>query len=384
MMGDRGRSKTPALVAALASTIPALVVIELLCRAFAPQPLALSYRTPLGLTLHIPDATIRYARSEFDHPISINSLGLRGPEVTLPKPPGSFRILILGDSFTEGKQVSFEETFARQLEGRLAAALPDRQWEVVNAGVSGYGTADEIKFFEAYGHDLGADLVILGFFIGNDVMNNALSPFFAWKNGELVENPVRPLSRAQIMRSRTAEFLTSHFHFVQFLRDRLRELHGSRRPAEENEPTVADDSENASDPRDANGWAFSDALVGRLRGLVAESGAGFLLVAIPTRLQVDIAQRDPEKGPIGAEVDWPQRLLAAFARSERVPFLDLLPALRDGARTAPAYYQIDAHFNARGHSIAADEIFRSLTSEGLLYKAAGSGVKARLSLDHRP
>jgi len=68
----------------------------------------------------------------------INAFGFRGPERPMAKPPGVLRVAVLGDSTTYGWFVAEEDTFARQLEGRLAGAVPGRTVEVLNAGVPAY------------------------------------------------------------------------------------------------------------------------------------------------------------------------------------------------------------------------------------------------------
>jgi len=79
-------------------------------------------------------------------PVRINALGFRSPEVTVPKPAGMRRAVILGDSVTFGAGVAEEDSFSRKLETalRLQLACP---LEVVNAGISGYGTIEEADLF---------------------------------------------------------------------------------------------------------------------------------------------------------------------------------------------------------------------------------------------
>src|SRR5438105_14538591 len=75
--------------------------------------------------------------------VVINSAGLRDREHDKQKPAHTYRVAIIGDSFAEALQVPLEETFWHLLEGELAAcpALAGRQIEVLNFGVSSYGTA---------------------------------------------------------------------------------------------------------------------------------------------------------------------------------------------------------------------------------------------------
>ena len=286
MTSDRGKRRTRRLrgVAALLGLAFALVAIELYLRRFQPQPLGLSYRAPSGITLNIPGATVRYRRGEFDNRIHINSLGLRDREFSIAKPPGVFRVLVLGDSFAEGKQVAFEETFAKQLERALGVRFPRRRWEVVNGGVSGYGTADEIKLFELLGSALQPDLVILAFCVGNDIQNNVASPYFRRHGQRLEERPLEPPSAPELWLARVQEFGASHFHLYQFLRDRY---HGVVSPS----PDLLEESPAAVAiqgvaPIDEQGWQLTEALLDRLRELVDAAGARLFLVAIPQRAQV--------------------------------------------------------------------------------------------------
>ena len=69
--------------------------------------------------------------------VRINSLGLRGDEVIVPKPPGVYRIVCLGDERTLATDVPEEETFVAQLEALLQNYTRQRV-EVINAGVPGF------------------------------------------------------------------------------------------------------------------------------------------------------------------------------------------------------------------------------------------------------
>ncbi len=111
------------------------------------------------------------------------------------KPPGSFRVAVLGDSFIEAFQVPDEQTFCARLESGLqdCSALAGRQVEVLNFGVSGYGTAQELLMLRHYVWQYQPDLVLLAFFPGNDLRNNSaelepykVRPFYRLQSGDLV------------------------------------------------------------------------------------------------------------------------------------------------------------------------------------------------------
>lgn len=98
----------------------------------------------------------------------LNSKGTRGPEFEAAKPPGTFRIAAIGDSVTFGLGVATEDTFCAQL-GRLLNARDDgRRYEVLNFGVNGYGTVEELQLFRKKVHAFGPDLVLVTYVL-NDI-----------------------------------------------------------------------------------------------------------------------------------------------------------------------------------------------------------------------
>ena len=144
--------------------------------------------------------------------LSSNSRGVRGtaehPDV---KPPGTTRILVLGDSFTFGEDVGDDETYSHHLQSMLPRA------EVINLGVHGYGHDQMLLYLrEVIGH-YRPDVVLLGFLTG-DMERNVLSfrdyakPRFVLEGGRLAlrNSPVPPpgeLMAAERWRSRFADVL---------------------------------------------------------------------------------------------------------------------------------------------------------------------------------
>lgn len=105
-------------------------------------------------------------------PVKINGLGFRDRrEYSLTKAPGTFRILVLGDSVTFGHGTLDTTTYPFLLEQRLKAWRPDVNWEVWNLGVPGYNTGQELAYLNEVGPKYQPDLVVIGFF-PNDFTNN--------------------------------------------------------------------------------------------------------------------------------------------------------------------------------------------------------------------
>jgi lysophospholipase L1-like esterase len=105
-------------------------------------------------------------------PVRINALGFRDSrDYALAKAPGTFRILVLGDSVTFGHGALGDTTYPYLFEQRLKQWRPDINWEVWNLGVPGYNTTQELKYLERVGPSYQPDLVIVGFY-ENDLSDN--------------------------------------------------------------------------------------------------------------------------------------------------------------------------------------------------------------------
>src|SRR3989454_7753222 len=105
-------------------------------------------------------------------PVRTNALGFRDSrEYELEKKPGTFRIIVLGDSVTFGHGSVYEHTYPYVMEQRLKAWRPDVDWQVWNAAVPGYNTSQELAQLEQVGPAFAPDLVVVGFY-ENDLIDN--------------------------------------------------------------------------------------------------------------------------------------------------------------------------------------------------------------------
>jgi lysophospholipase L1-like esterase len=166
----RSREWLTRLALAGLATVVTLALVEVALRVLGYEPIYRVYSHPeifwrqddlLGWS-HEPGAQGIYVGPrpwpvEFEAPVRINSLGLRGPEIA-PVPPGSVRVMVLGDSIVAGFEVPWEETFTARMESLLAQeGLPV---QVVNAGVRGYGTDQSYLYYRDRGSRLQPDLVL--------------------------------------------------------------------------------------------------------------------------------------------------------------------------------------------------------------------------------
>jgi hypothetical protein len=140
---------------------------------------------PWGLRINEPGSSYRHKSRDVNVRFAINGQGLRAErDYPYEKPPGTQRILCLGDSFTVGYEVSFAECYASVMEKGLQAA--GQKVEVLNAGVSGFSTAEECIYLERELHKYAPDVVVVGFF-KNDYADNVRTGLFDLHGDELVE-----------------------------------------------------------------------------------------------------------------------------------------------------------------------------------------------------
>lgn len=103
--------------------------------------------------------------------VEVNADGLLGKPYPIGRVPGKFRIALLGDSFTSGEAVKQEEKFAGVWEKNLSARL-DGGVEVINFGVGGTGTWQQLQRFHLKALKYKPDLTVLAFCWCNDIDNN--------------------------------------------------------------------------------------------------------------------------------------------------------------------------------------------------------------------
>lgn len=166
-------------------------------------------------------------RKEGNAFIVINKAGQRDREHTRSKPANTLRVAVLGDSYAEALQLPIKDTFWAVLERELRnySALNGRHVEVLNFGVSGYGTAQELVKLRHRVWDYSPDFVILAFVTGNDVRNNSrvleadpMRPYFVYKDRVLcLDDSFRSSSRFRMRRSLIARFLYRTLNYSRLL-----------------------------------------------------------------------------------------------------------------------------------------------------------------------
>jgi hypothetical protein len=176
---------------AIAGVVAALAIAEVALRFLIVHPDFYVYDRYAGWTLN-PGAA-GWQHEEGTAWLAINREGFRGPEITIRKPPGTIRIAVLGDSFTEAQQVDYPAIFCAVMQRKLGEGLKPKAVEVLDFGVDGYGTTQELVTLERRVWQFEPDAVVLAFFSGNDFRNNSVvlegdqcRPFFVLRDGDIV------------------------------------------------------------------------------------------------------------------------------------------------------------------------------------------------------
>lgn len=163
----------------LVTLVLALVGGELVIRALglAPEVFPVQagrYRlsdNPLVGYEPVPHYAARGTGPMQDFPERSNSLGFRDRDHDVAKPAGTYRILVLGDSIVQGMAIADRERmFTTEMENLLRA--DGHAVEVLNFGVNGYNTRQEVETLRSKGLAYAPDLVILAYCLNDGFLDS--------------------------------------------------------------------------------------------------------------------------------------------------------------------------------------------------------------------
>jgi hypothetical protein len=386
--------KTPVTNAflVLLSILVALALGELVVRVAAPQSLttAVAYHPVLGWR-NPPNTRTVVVKREYRTTVSINSKGLRNREIDYARRAGVHRVLVLGDSFAWGSGVEDDETFSAVLE-----SLYDGKLEVINAGVSGYGTDQEYLYYTTEGYRYDPDIVVLAFY-ANDIENNLLpsnrggpegKPYFVLVDGILrLHNVPVPDYREGGVAADIERFLRGHSQLFTLLYSYRLYLKLFYNPGKALRFRLKNDASHvlgfASDwearafpcmrewpEAGEKGWRLTAELFTALDRQVREHGARLVIMPIPDKCVVhdkDWQRRIAKAGygPADFDRDRLHRRLLDFGGQKNIEVVPLLEFLRSLSQSR-LYFDRDAHLNAIGHRRVAEGLAAFFTENNLL------------------
>lgn len=324
----------------------------------------------------------------------INSHGYRDRERTLSKPAGDYRVAVLGDSITEARQVEVDQMFTSLAEGELNKrnCFGERKVEVLNFGVPGYGTGQELLQLRERVWKFSPDLIVLQFYAGNDIFNNHrglnvstpdLAPYFLLKDGRLELDESFRQGRAFNptfikLKGLTSDLVNSSVLLqLVYKMNRLRAQRQTvgRLNTEGDAKTAADP--NAPPPEYQRylgflpptirpmqeAWQVTEALIAEFGKEAAAHQTPLLIMIIPTSHQTDPDPKVQEAYRAKYRIEsleYADDRLEQCARANGIPVLRLTNPLIEEARKTGKYMAgfantrpNEGHFNELGHVVIA-------------------------------
>lgn len=317
----------------------------------------------------------------------LNSRSFRTREYVPDQPFDGLRVVALGDSFTFASGgLPHEHHWTTIAERRLGKRM-DQPVEILRMGVPGTGPAFQLRMWEVEAAGLEPDVVILGFFVGNDFVDHRgdCGELCGGDRGfaagpasiSALYRAGRNLIRIRQARGDWDETATGAPDAVPAPAGEpvpgYRESFNPDRPSFRREEFIAIEARRMALCLRSEEDAFEELLAlaaDEVLQLVAEvegSGARCVVMLIPDQYQVDDGLVDEVLRATGNhredyDLDRPQRRFAGVLEGEGAEVLDLLRVFRSKADRGALYRPFDTHWNRRGNSVAAAALTRFLTS----------------------
>jgi hypothetical protein len=272
-------------------------------------------------------------RSKYGN-IAINSDGFRGPEYSVSKPKNTFRIIMLGDSETFSFMLPQNDALSSQLQELLNKNSPSLHYEVLNFGVEGYNTLQELEQLKTKGLKYQPDLIILNYVLNDPEPGEYyFNKTFLMRHSALVRYFTCRIKKAMIKRERKRLKLRNEVDHYFYLHQPKYFVHVKEAILE-----VSD---------------------------IAKSGGGKLVVVIFPASSLEVKDfRD-------SYPYYPLHALVKSITSDKIIFIDLIDEFnRLGLSPQDVsinYVYNESHKNASALRVAADYIYGILKSQKLIH-----------------
>lgn len=309
---------------------------------------------------HVPGGTYSYTGAiyfeevGFENTVTWNKHGLWDVDHELDAAPLTSRVLVVGDSFVEGIQVSRDALLHSRLSKKLSE--DGKKVEAIAYGWSGWGqTNSRIALLEGGelsdgttyppGLDYSPDVVVLEFLPGNDVYDNTPA---------LKEEVSRQFLDSSSARRYYLAALGAKLYFSAMLLDKL-DL--AIRQAKGEQQSIVGDVYTADPPRFKElwqkGWEVTDQEIVTISAACRARGARLVVVVFPSFFEL----------PTRDESSYPSQRLREICAARGVEFLDLTPSFSAESDHAGLYLGSDGHWSPRGHELAASAVADYLKGE---------------------
>ena len=345
------------LAAAAIGLVVGVLLLEVALIWLIPPPLHYVYPQ----TLYDVDHDLGWVMKPNQHaftvawPVVTNSLGLRSAEISAVKKPAVTRCLCLGDSTTFGNAVAQEATYPSRVQEILSAT--DRTGpEVINAGVGGYNTLQEVGLMERLVPTIRPQIVVIGFFI-NDIGESLRT-----NNDKIVDAATGEPSRRGWKRFTPFRLIYAlkRSRLVTLLQWKLAILRAGK--TLDNEIFMG-----RTPPAYEEGWRRIEVALGRARQDAVAGGYRLIVFPVPAG-QEFLADLPNEQ--------YRPRLLAMADRLG-IEHFDPTPVMKAAGGGFDTYFVTwDGHISARSHDIIAHMLADTIVS-GSVRRNSPSPLSAR-------
>lgn len=341
-----------------------------------------------------PNSSSLFRSRDYNYIQSVNRFGLRGSTIAELKPPNTYRILMLGDSFTMGKGVGDDLTFASLLEAgsnTSTQANHGKKTQVLNAGVDSYAPILSFLQLKEIAPTFRPDMVILNLDMSDLMQETAyrniaryaadgqilgVSPYTSKRNsvgGESRENTVW-FGQADVDDFSVAarDWVDGNLYITRLillLAQRSRsnasdvnvDVRGMVNLAsfELLRHTLAEDKEDRSEQ-----WRKIFASIANIKSYCDAHQMTFLLTIYPWGHQVNDKEWIPGRENFVANdaliSDKSISLIEDFASANSIALFNAFPAFRAYRGERPLYFRYDIHWTPAGHELMARELQRFL------------------------
>ncbi len=286
-----------------------------------------------------------HEKDGFAIPVHQNQFGLRTSDRLLMKnPEGKRRIIVLGDSYVWGYGVGDKDVFT-ELE------KPQYDAELINFGVSGYGTDQEYLLYKKLGKNFEVDEVTLVITPYNDFMNNIASKQYGYKKPyfKIVDDQLQLISDhvKQHSLKNMRNWLNNNLYAFNYINSLVRNIkqHLESKNKGASTPKLAVlDSNSVTDP-DRYSMKLTMQIVDDLRNLVNSQGRKFRVVFIPYKIHIN------------KEINRNHPMVPLFADRLHGKGIEYLEPFfifsQPGEKKVDLFNQRDNHFSAAGHELFA-------------------------------
>lgn len=349
------------------SIVFSFLLAEIFIRIFVPQDLIvpmpaqadreLIYCLPANTKSYLKGTSVRWFHLE------TNSLGLRDSEHHFKKNPGTYRVLLLGDSMSMAEGVELEETYIKQFD-KLANHRSEGEYiETINMAIRGYGNDQEVILFERIGQKFHPDLVILAFYERNDFDDNRRGGIFKLDGEKLIKTiPTIENSPKLWYYSRQIKiqnfpgyrFFIGHSHLLNLARNYFAG-YLTRKSLAISEKHNETENKNNEEPRiSLEDWMLTIKILERWIAGSLQIDSIPLLLFIPTYENIVEGKGKILENNLRIDTQ-----LEKFVKSKNIHWINPSDTFTHILKPENLYLE-DRHLSPEGHRIVADEILRYL------------------------